>query len=218
MNALDKYNSKLEKADVDYYNQLHEYIETGTIKKAPPEIIEYYERLDTIRSMHQKGHSKTFIINTLVASGEKRERALTKYIASKLYSDALNFFYLDAFEIKKAAFRNSYAERVDHAIEVAWQKQDLTNFAALVKLAAQLRGLDEPEPPAPRERARPVVIYSINPEDVGIPRADRRTLAQFIDNLPELSEKQKNKIRNDAGVNDNYSLFEEIIEDEENQS
>jgi len=46
----------------------------------------------------------------------------------------------------------------------------------------------------------PVVIYSINPEDLGLPKANRQKLAQMIDNLPELTEKERIRIKQEAQI------------------
>ena len=163
------------------------------------------ELLEIVRSMYNKYETKNFIINTLMSD----VYGLSRYHATNIYFDALNFFYSDN-AVKQKAWENIYANHLDNLAYIAIEKDDLDTARKCFLNAAQLRGAGkEKGREIPKDMiAKPVVIYTIDPEKVGIPQTDRKELAEFIDNIPEISERERVRLKRDAGIEE-VKLFEE---------
>ena len=155
----------------------------------------YLDQLELIRSMHQKYKSKHFITNHLVTS-----RKITRQLAHKLYCDALNYFYLDN-TITKEAWRNIYAEKLDASADVAWHLNDMETYARNIVRAAEMRGLNQVDPPALPDDFydRRVIIYDTDITKIGFKRESRAQLGEFIDAL-EITDSEKDAARQDAGI------------------
>ena len=76
-----------------------------------------------------------------------------------------------------------------------------------------MRGVfDEKVQEIPDElRQRPIVIYTINPEQLGLARANRQELAKMIDEIPDINDSDRKRVKRDAGVFE-FQLFEETNE------
>jgi len=177
-------------------NDLQALINTGSANLPQP-AIDMLQRMDTVRALFQKYESKSMIINTLVAT-----YGITRQYAGRLYCDALNFFYLD-HDVAKEAWRNIYADRLDHGALVAWETNDIKEYRCCIVAAAEMRGLNKVEPmKVPDELFdRRTIIYINDPAKLGIPQINRNDLAAFIDKH-ELTENQKHKLYQDAGIID----------------
>lgn len=183
-------------------DEIYDFIETGDRDKADPSVIEYLEYMDKVRAMClriDKYGSKDAVVNHLVKVDN-----LSRYLANKLYNQTLEYFYCET-DISKAAWRNIYAEKMEKVVNFAIAKmKDTSDAAKVVKMIfemGKLRRLDqEDKEEFPMELfAKPFKLYTIDPEAVGIPKADRREIAQFIDSLTELNELQKESIKREAG-------------------
>ena len=196
------------------YDALLAYIESGAQGNLSPELVEYIELLDVIRSMYARYRSRDTIINFL----QKPPYTLSYYAAVIRFSEAINFFYLDN-DIKKKAWRNVYAERLDKVADLALKAStsilDLEIYKKIIDAAARMRQLDKPDPPElPSELfTKPFKIYTLNPEDIGRTRADRNLLAKHIDEL-DIPEKDKDRVRADAGLTE-INLFEDDQDQED---
>lgn len=189
------------------YQELQEWINTGRSKTLPDELVIYLEQLETVRSMWAKYESKAFIIRTL-----KLTYKVSDYIAQKVFAESLNFFYIDN-NVKVEAWANIYAEKLENAAMAAWNLNDYETYGKLIVEASKMRGVGKEKPQEiPKELYnRPYVIYSMNPEDVGLKREDRKQLAAFIDDIPEVTEKQKIRMKRDAMVED-IKIFDDDTE------
>lgn len=172
------------------------------------DLVIYMELLEMVRSMYSKYETKDFIVTTLM--GKPYE--LSRLRATRLYYDSLCFFYSDN-EVKQKTWENIYAEHLDKLAYYAIEKDDIETARRCFIDAAKMRGVGrEEKAELPVEMFnRPVVIYTIDPEKAGIEPASRRELAHFIDNLPEISERERVRIKKDAGVIET-TLFEDIID------
>lgn len=177
----------------------------------PANLVRYLELLEIIRAMYNKYDTKSFIVNTLMSP----VYGFCRRDANRLYFDALNFFYSDN-EIKQSAWQNIYAEHLENLAYYAIEKDDLDVARRCFIDAANMRGVgkEQKNEIPPEMLARPVVIYSIDAAKVGIPKASRPELAQFIDNLPEISERERVRVKRDAGVFET-TLFEDLITNDE---
>lgn len=191
---------------------IQEYIESGRTKEMPEEIARYLNLMEVVRGMHLRQKSRAFCIKLLKSDVYR----LSDYLARKLYNDAINFFYSDN-DIRKEAWRNIYAEKIEKAaavvMDTAKSSKDLEIYTKMLIEAAKLRGLNEPdEKELPSELfEKPVKIYEVTPESLGMETVDRRHLAEMIDSLP-LTEIQKKAIRRDAAVDETTLFLEDDVQ------
>ncbi|MBW3519506.1 hypothetical protein [Flavobacterium sp. NKUCC04_CG] len=184
-------------------SDVYEFMERGKLSQAPEYIVVYLELLDKIRGMHlriDQFGSKDAIVKHLILVDK-----LSRYHASKVYDEAMEYFYCDN-RISKQAWRNIYADKMDKMIHFAMQVvKDATDAQKVVRMqkdAAELRGVNEPDKDTlPDELFRaPFVVYAADAEFLGLPKVDRNKLGAMIDLLPELSEKEKIQIKREAQV------------------
>lgn len=186
----------------DKYDALLAYIESGANSDLSEEMIEYISMLELIRTMHMRYESRLAIIKFL----QQPPYNLSEYVAVSRYSDALNFFYLNA-DIKKQAWRNVYAEKLDRAadlvLKTATCSKDIDIYKNIIFAARDMRQLHIPEAEdIPEEFFRkPTKLYTLNPELVGKKRANRFQLAKHIDSLA-IPEAEKVRLRSDAMIED----------------
>ena len=91
-------------------DDLKEFLETGNPDNAPEAIVQYIELLTRIHGMTlriDKFGSKEAILKHLIAF-----EGLSRYKASLVYNETLEYFYTDK-EVSKKAWRNFYASIMD---------------------------------------------------------------------------------------------------------
>ncbi len=193
------------------YEQLQQFIATGASGEMNDDLVKYLSILEMIRGMYAKYMSKQAIIRTL----KSPVYGYTERTAYRLLDQCLNFFYANN-QVKKEAWRNIYAEKLENAAIVAWEMNEMETYRRLIVSAAEMRGLHLPDPvklPDELFDRRPV-IYVLDAKKLGLPPVSRHELAAFIDQLP-VSEKQKTLAKRDAMIED--AEFE-IFPDETDQA
>lgn len=194
--------------DENKYDELLVYIDSGAKGNLPEEMIEYVNLLELIRGMHMRYENRQAIVNFL----QQPPYSLSYYQAIHRYTEAINFFYLD-HQIKKDAWRNLYAEKIDRAADLvlatATSSKDIDIYKNLIYAAKELRGLDQKdELDIPEDFFKPKVkIFTLDPKMLGRNRPDRRLLARHIDSL-DIPEADKQRARSDAGINDTIDFIE----------
>ncbi len=184
------------------YDALLAYIESGANSDLSEDMIEYVNMLELIRTMHMRYESHITIIKFL----QQPPYGLSEYVAISRYSDAMNFFYLDN-EIKKQAWRNLYAEKLDRAadlvLKTATNSKDIDIYKNIIFAARDMRQLGIPDAEDIPEEFfnKPTKLYSLNPELVGKKRANRSLLARHIDSL-SIPESEKVRLKSDAMIED----------------
>jgi hypothetical protein len=186
-------------ADLTKYNpeDIRQYIETGK-SNLPADVVYYMDMLELCRGMFAKYYDRDFIVKTLISPTYK----LSRYAANKLVTDMLNFFYAN-HTVKQEAWQEIYAQRFDKLAELAlWGKDDIDLARTCWKEAAEARGVYKPKPKEiPAEfYNKKIVIVSIDPEAFGIKAADRTELAKMIDEMPDLSTPERNRLKREGGV------------------
>lgn len=184
-------------------SDIYEFLETGDINNAPPEFVEYIQVLDEIRGMTLRIDvfgSKEAIIKHLIAF-----KGYSRYKANKLYEESIEYFYADS-KISKAAWRNLIAQRMLQNINFAEQiKESVVDAEKIQNMYLKLRRVleldKEDKDELPEELfSRPVKIYTVDTEMLGLPKVNRHQLAEMIDSFPELTEKEKLRIKQEALV------------------
>jgi hypothetical protein len=184
-------------------DDLKEFLETGNPDNAPEAIVQYIELLTRIHGMTlriDKFGSKEAVLKHLIAF-----EGLSRYKASLVYNETLEYFYTDK-EVSKKAWRNFYAAILDQEINfsrrIKKDTADSKRIAEMVEKAANMRGaFDEEIEELPEELFRtPYIVYTCDPELLGLPKVDRNKLSAQIDAYPELSEKEKIQIKREAQI------------------
>ena len=181
---------------------IYEFMEKGSVNNAPPEIVEYLALLDKVRGMllriDQFSNDEVIIKDLMLVD------KLSRYKASKVIDEAREYFYKDT-TVSKKAWRNIYAQKAEKMLHFAMLTvKDAKEAIAVIKSIRDLvdiRGLNEPDQEELPDELfqRPMKLYSL---DANISefttRTDRNKLAKFIDQLPELSEREKERIKQEA--------------------
>lgn len=194
---------------------LQEYIESGREKELPQDLADYLNLMDVVRGLHMRQKSRAFCVRLLKSD----TYGLSDYKARKVYSDAINFFYCDN-DIRKEAYRNVYAEKMEKAaalvLEVAKSVKDIEIYVKTLQQVAALRQLDQvDEKELPNELfEKPVKIYEVSPESLGMAPVDRNRLAEMIAKLP-ITELQKNAIKRDAAIDETILFLEDDVQKED---
>lgn len=186
---------------------LYSYMQSGSDVHVPEEILYYLELLEKIYSMMQridKFGSRDMIVKHLVISEKAKGKEISRYKALQLYYDAMEYFYADS-KVSKAVHRNMLADKLEKLLNVALvtyeSASDLKGISSLVKEISILRQLNKEDviDENPLDN-KPFVLYSINPEDVGIDGVDQKELIEYVEGLPELNAIVRDKILRDANV------------------
>ncbi|MFY0481458.1 hypothetical protein ACI6PS_02535 [Flavobacterium sp. PLA-1-15] len=182
---------------------IYEFMQTGNVKDAPEDVVRYLELLDKIHGMHLRildFGTRESIIKHLILTED-----LTRYKASLIYDEALEYFYRDS-KISKNAWRNIYASKIDNlataATLMAKDVADLDKITRMTQRAGAMRQLDVPEPPVfPKELfEKPIKVYAMDPEFLGETKINRISLAKQIDELEDLSVIEKEILKQDAAI------------------
>jgi hypothetical protein len=182
------------KENMEELDRLQTLLSMGKGDGLTPEDEEYYLQLDMVRRMFDKYESKNIIVAALRKSYNlKLNRAL------QIYSDAINFFYLDN-EIKVEAWQNIYADRLDNAALIALEMNDIELYSKILVHAAKLRGVGLPQPdklPDDFYETRPT-LYVIDPKYIGLVKENRNKIAAWIDKLPDISDDDRDRLHQEA--------------------
>jgi len=72
-------------------------------------------------------------------------------------------------------------------------------YGKLMKQASDIKGLDKPDeeqrelPPR-----KPVVVWSLDPQQIGLQSEDRKLLAAQIDEIPDISVAEKERLKQES--------------------
>ncbi|MDM1529009.1 hypothetical protein [Myroides odoratimimus] len=183
---------------------IYDFMERGNVNNAPLHIVEYLQLLDKVRGMTlriDKFGSKEAVVKHLILVDK-----LTRYKANQVYDEAIEYFYSDSM-ISKQAWRSLYADKAEKALNFAMlQMRDVNDASKVVKMAhdiAILRGINEPDKDDLNEDIfkAPIKLYTVDAEKLGLKTAPNRTeLAKWLDELPELPENVRSRIKSEAGI------------------
>ncbi|HKK82014.1 MAG TPA: hypothetical protein VJ909_07190 [Prolixibacteraceae bacterium] len=191
---------KVEDIELDH---IQDFIANGKPESAPPEIVEFLHIMEKVRGMYYRFNEfngRDAVVNHLV-----KVDGHSYYMSCKYYDMAMEYFFLDR-EISKKAHRNRLAEKMEKAINtaIAMAKDSREMIAAVKELknVAQILQLDQPDKDEfPQELFdKPFKMYSVDADYLGIPKINRYELARIINEMPEISEKEREMIKREAGV------------------
>lgn len=184
---------------------LNRILSTGDLECLTPEEREYFSFMEMVRGLRarmllpggRKIVTKAGIIKLL-----KNNYGFSDWMARRIYDDAINFFYSES-TVTPRAWANLYAEKLEKMADLAFTGGKFKEGRALMNDAARLRGcFDEATPEIPEELLQPrtAIIYTSNAAALGAPSADRRELEAFIDEIPEIPQLTRQRVKEDAGI------------------
>lgn len=200
--------------DKSYFDTLQDYIASGCTMELTADELDYYNALYALVGINRK-YGKDNAVAFLMHEPFNVERMR----ARKMYSEAINLFYLND-AIENNAHRNLMYDNLMKAAQVVLQNavssKDMEVYGNLNIQAAKIKQLDKPDPVKPKEiDEKPIKIYDLNPEAVGLDAANRQILAAQIDSV-DLPEREKVRLKRDANIVD--IDFEEMLNDQEEKT
>ena len=200
--------------DKSYFDTLQDYIASGCTMELTADELDYYNALYALVGINRK-YGKDNAVAFLMHEPFNVERMR----ARKMYSEAINLFYLND-TIENNAHRNLMYDNLMKAAQVVLQNavssKDMEVYGNLNIQAAKIKQLDKPVPVKPKEiDEKPIKIYDLNPEAVGLDAANRQILAAQIDSV-DLPEREKVRLKRDANIVD--IDFEEMLNDQEEKT
>ena len=200
--------------DKSYFDTLQDYIASGCTMELTADELDYYNALYALVGINRK-YGKDNAVAFLMHEPFNVERLR----ARKMYSEAINLFYLND-TIENNAHRNMMFDNLMKAAQVVLQNavssKDMEVYGNLNIQAAKIKQLDKPDPVKPKEiDEKPIKIYDLNPEAVGLDAANRQILAAQIDSV-DLPEREKVRLKRDANIVD--IDFEEMLNDQEEKT
>lgn len=214
-------NLPVKPSRIDFENispaQINRILQTGDIECLTPEEQNYYHFMEMVRGLRarmllpggRKVTTKAGIIKLL-----KNNYDLSDWMARRIYDDAINFFYAES-AVTTRAWANLYAEKLEKMADLAFSGGRFKEGRALMNDAAKLRGCfndDAPEIPEELLQPKTAIIYTADAATLGAPAADRREVDAFIDEIPEIPEITRRRVKEDAGVL-KKNLLKRMIED-----
>lgn len=206
---------------MDYnLNDLYIWIEEGQPGGVSEDFAKYVNLLDKVRAMRLRFDiygSKEAIIKHLVTFEPEIKGNRLK--ATKLYNEAIEYFYSDT-GISKEAWRNVYADELDKAYNLAMalakNPTDIEKATKIKERAYKMRGLDKEEVQDLPESLlqKPLKIYTMEMDKhFDLPNEDRKEIELWIDeNTKELTEKARERIKQEALILP-VKIFQEEGED-----
>lgn len=200
--------------DIDIHD-IYEFMEHGNKANAPAHIVKYLDLLDRVRGMYQRidkyGNPEVIIKDLMVTEN------LSRYKASQVYQEALEYFFCDN-AISKKAWKNIYADKIDKMINFSMLTvKDVADAAKVVKMIVDAAGVREVHEPDKEELPEdlfkaPLKVYTADAESLGMPKVNRTQLKEFIEGLPELTEKEKMRLLQEADIQP-FKIFPNEQED-----
>ena len=176
---------------------------------------EYYNALFAVIGVYRK-YGKECAINMLT----HKPCNVPRPRARQMFYEAINLFFLDD-AVENRARRSLIYDNLMKAAQVvlntAKNSKDMEVYGNLQVQAWKVKQLDK-EDPVKREqpKEKPIKIYTTDSNKIGIPSINRHELEAQINNIVDISEKDRERLKQDAGVSD--ITFEEILDDTEDKT
>lgn len=196
-----------------HFETLQDYIASGCTLELTDEEMNYYNALYAVIGIQRK-YGKDNAIAFLMHDPFECKRTR----AREMYNEAINLFFADD-TIENSAHRNMMYDSLIKAAQVvvntAKSSKDMEVYGNLLTQASKIKQLDKPDQEKRQDvKDKPIKIYSLASEAVGIESIDRQKLAAQIDALSDVPEREKVRLKRDAQVVD-IDIFEMLDDTEE---
>ena len=199
MKRLDLFGGPI---DGGAWDAIQEYIGTGSKGRLSPKEEHYLDLLNLVFSLDgQYGKRNTIKFLTSPYFGLGYEAA------NNLWSEAIEMFYANR-KVSKDALRAKTADQLDQVYVAA------LNAAKTTKDFKQAAGLDKEDAQLLQRQVyrRTFRVVSLDPESIGLPKADRRELKEIIDGVlvSGVPETERRRIEMEAGIID-FEIQEYLV-------
>ena len=180
---------------------IYDFMETGSLQNAPEGIVAYLTLLDKIRGMLIR--IDRFANDEMIIKHLMLVDNLSRYKAKNIIDETREYFYCSQ-KVSKIAWRNIYAEKLDKVTHFAMvnmkDPSDASKVSKMLLDLATLRGVFEADIESISEEVfqRPVRLYSMDASVFEFGKVDRQKLAAMIDKFPDLNEREKDRIKQEA--------------------
>ncbi|MDC7994460.1 hypothetical protein [Altibacter sp. HG106] len=184
--------------------QIWDYHDRGLdSKKMPEEIVQYLDAMDKVRAMSRrfdKYGGKGTIINYLVDVV-----GYSRYLANQLYNNSFEYFNTND-SISKDSLLNWIIEMMQNNIQEAILKaHDVADNARISRMLKELKEVlmakgSEDDKWAELAERKPLKIYSLKPEDIGLAHVGEKEIAALVAKIPGITEAQRKIIEGEAAL------------------
>lgn len=199
--ALSKLNLFGGADDESLWQKIQDYIAAGSPGTLSAKEQNYLDLLNLIFSLDGQ-YGKRKVIQFLT----KEPFGFTHAQASNLYAEAVELYHCNR-KISREALRDKTADMFDTlyhaAVAAAKTAADFSVAADILAKKAKILRLDADEVQKldPTAYQRIPIVLDLRPESIGLPKADRRVLADIINKLPAAAS-EKGRLRQEAGIDD----------------
>lgn len=209
MKRLDLFGGPI---DGGAWDAIQEYIGTGSKGRLSPKEEHYLDLLNLVFSLdgqHGKRNTIKFLTSPYFGLGYEA--------ANNLWSEAIEMFYANR-KVSKDALRAKTADQLDQvyvaALNAAKTTKDFKQAAEILAMKAQVLGLDKEDAQLLQRQVyrRTFRVVSLDPESIGLPKADRRELKEIIDGVlvSGVPETERRRIEMEAGIID-FEIQEYLV-------
>ena len=183
------------------WQKIQDYIAKGSPGTLSSKEQNYLDLLNLIFSLDGQ-HGKRKVIRFLT----KEPFGFSHAQASNLYAEAVELYHANR-KVSREAIKDKTADMFDSlyhaAVAAAKSSADYMLAADILSKKAKLLRLDQEEVPKLEASVyeRMPVVVSLDPEDIGLPPADRRVLKDIIGKLPAPAG-EKPRFEMEAGIRD----------------
>ena len=200
--------------ETSYFDRLQDYLASGCTMELTDDEMDYYNALYALIGIQRNG--KDNAISFLMHDPFQVKRAK----AREMYNEAINLFFADD-SVENNAHRNMMYDNLQKAAQVvlmnAHSSKDMEVYGNLMVQADKIKQLDKPDPQKRKEvNEKPIKIYMLDTQAVGIPQVNRQLLAEQIDSIPDIPEREKVRLKRDAQVIDVDII--EMLDDQETKT
>lgn len=185
-------------------------------KKLKPELAYYMQLMEKAYEMDKK--PMEFGTKDKILKHFVKFNGLSRHHAAKVYEDAMEYFYSNS-TITKDAHRNRIAQRhedlINMGIEMIEDSKDIFNLLKANADLAKMLNLDKPDDfqLEDDEFIPPFRILSMDAKQLQLPtQVDRDKLKEWVDKLPEITERERELIYQESLIKP-LKLFPEENED-----
>lgn len=186
--------------DKSRFVYLQDYIQEGSKRQLSAEDTQYLETLYLLNNLRRK-YGKDNAISFI----QKEPFNVSRIRSFEMYNEAINLFFSND-TIEKDSYRNMMYDDLTKAAAVvlatATNSKDMEVYGDLLLKAAKIKGLDQADPVKVNTEAyqRNIKIYSLNPKSINIEPVNRQALADKIDGMLDLKERDKKRLKQDAQI------------------
>lgn len=182
--------------------EIEDFISSGDFKTLPEHMQVYLAWMQYAHHLYnEKDLSKFHVTKQLMAVCKSSdEKAISYYMANKIFSDMQSFFY-SVKDFDKNAWLIYLAERIRMAATVLLEVNDFEGYCKQLERASNIIAkVEVPESAQdPRLLDRRPRLFSTSAKEIGAPEADRNELSREIEEM-DIPESDKSRLKRDLGT------------------